>query len=413
MQCQTAPRWEPKLWVTEGKLSQTSDPRTGLPFLPLMCLHGVFHEHLHVFDLIAFLVCHFSLWLENNPLSLLPAVRVQTKQSQPKVETPLFKTKRMLSSNESHTALGDPTFPSLKPVKRNEPPVMFSRGPGCDSSACQRGAPGKPNFCWAIALICCCFLGLKSQTNPGPCTNVFSVCSLWQHRPTSPSFPMWFPASDRAELCSHPPQPISTSFPRAAGIFYGLFPTRWQNTSRFGQHHQRHKTRQEQRFFFAVLTQSEQFSPCLQSCPPKTAWIRVFEKLILLQYCLGFVLLAFLLHHYYNFLFELTCQIFNRFVNKNGPSSPRFCCCWELFAAVSCSLKTEFQWFQGLQGNEGEDVKFDFLILQLLPWVTSPTGRRMWVSAVRASSRELRTAWGEPWHLPCLGEREPLQIYGR
>lgn len=95
--------------------------------------------------------------------------------------------------------------------------------------------------------------------------------------------------------------------------------------------------------FFAVLTQSEQFSPCLQSCPPKTAWIRVFEKLILLQYCLGFVLLAVLLHHYYNFLFELTCQIFNRFVNKNGPSSPRFCCCWKLFAAVSCSLKTEFQ----------------------------------------------------------------------
>lgn len=251
MQCQTAPRWEPKLWVTEGKLSQTSDPRTGLPFLPLTCLHGVFHGHLHVFNLIAFLVLSFFSMARKQPPAFAPCCQTESKPNNlsPKLKH-LFSRPKGCSSNESHTALGDPTFPSLKPVKRNEPPVMFPRGPGCDSSACQRGAPRKPSFWWAIALICCCFLGLKSQTNPGPCTNVFSVCSLWQHRPTSPSFPMWFPARDRAELCSHPPQPISTSFPRAAGIFYGLFPTRWQNTSRFGQHHQRHKTKQEQRFFF-------------------------------------------------------------------------------------------------------------------------------------------------------------------
>lgn len=139
------------------------------------------------------------------------------------------------------------------------------------------------------------------------------------------------------------PSPSAPHFPELLGFSMVCFPQGDKIHQGLDSITKDTQARQEQRFFFAVLTQSEQFSPCLQSCPPKTAWIRVFEKLILLQYCLGFVLLAVLLHHYYNFLFELTCQIFNRFMNKNGPSSPRFCCCWELFAAVSCSLKTEFQ----------------------------------------------------------------------
>lgn len=127
--------------------------------------------------------------------------------------------------------------------------------------------------CW----ICCCFLALKSQASPGPA----------QIPCVTPSTNKCSVAAARPGLCLilwvlPPSQPISILISLGCWDFL-CFASHRVTKQGLDSSTQRGRNR-----FSAALTQSEQFSPSLQSCSPKTAWIHVFQKLILLQYCLGF-----------------------------------------------------------------------------------------------------------------------------
>lgn len=149
--------------------------------------------------------------------------------------------------------------------ERGGPQIPISDGPLLLSD------PPKPNppRCLHKSIL----FALCANINP-PVPHVQSDPCQWQ---------------SRAGLCLLPwllpPSPLHHSFPRAAGVCFAPHKVT-KHIKAWAAPPQTHKEAGTE-VFFAVLTQCEQFSPCLQSCPPKTAWIRVFEKLILLQMLLG------------------------------------------------------------------------------------------------------------------------------
>lgn len=126
----------------------------------------------------------------------------------------------------------------------------------------------------------------KAKAAQVPAHHILCLCQHKAAPPSSAAVPEQGWAVPPSLGAPTLPSPAHPHFPGLLALAVLCFP------QGHGQLHQRHTARQEQRLF-AVLTQSEQFSPRLQSCPPKPAWICVFEKLILLQHCLGFALLAF------------------------------------------------------------------------------------------------------------------------